>query len=132
MTFNRSALCLLSLALATAGSAQTVSSSNGGDTHYTKAQLKRMAADAHTPSQYEALAAYYGKRQTDFMAQAAEEKQEWARRSAHVVLTAAKYPRPVDSAHYLYDYYTNEAAEAGQLAAKYNQLAAPAAPITGK
>jgi hypothetical protein len=92
--------------------------------------LKKMARDAHTPSQYAVLAGYYDGRQKDYLAQAAEEKQEWVRRSANIMLTAAKYPRPVDSAHYLYDYYTYKAMEAGQLAAKYSQLAGSGATKT--
>jgi hypothetical protein len=85
-----------------------------------------MMQDAHTPAQYGVLSAYYATQQKDFQAQADTEKQEWARRSANIMLTAAKYPRPVDSAHYLYDYYAYKAAEAGQFAARYSKLANPA------
>jgi hypothetical protein len=130
MTRKLTLACALTLALATLGSAQTNSSSTGNGSQYSKTELKRMAQDAHTPSQYVVLAGYYGNRQTDFLAQAAEEKREWVRRSANIVSIAAKYPRPVDSAHYLYDYYTYRAMEAGQLAAKYSQLAGPSATKT--
>ncbi len=132
MTRKLSAVCVFTLALATLGSAQTTASSPGSGTHYTQAQLKKLAQDAHTPGEYGALASYYGQQQQYYLAQATDEKQEWARRSANIMLTAAKYPRPVDSAHYLYDYYTYKAAEAGQLAAKYSQLAAPANPANAK
>jgi hypothetical protein len=124
-------ICAMSIALATLGTAQTNTSSAGSGTQYTQAQLKQLTKDAHTPAQYGVLAGYYGSQQKQYLAKAADEKQEWARRSANIMLTAAKYPRPVDSAHYLCDYYTYKAAEAGQLAAKYSQSAGPdaAAPI---
>ncbi len=38
--------------------------------------------------------------------------------------TAAKYPRPVDSARNLYEYYLSKAFEAEKLSARYSQLAA--------
>ena len=123
MTRTLTLACVLTLALATLGNAQTNPSPAGNEPHYSKAELKKMAQDAHTPSEYAALASYYGNQQKHYLAQAAEEKQEWERRSANIVLIAAKYPRPVDSAHYLYDYYAYKATETGQLAAKYSQLA---------
>jgi hypothetical protein len=130
MTRKLTAICALSFALATLGSAQTTPSSPGSNAHYTKSQLKQLAKDAHTPAQYGVLAGYYEKQQKDYLAQASDEKQEWARRSTNVMLTAAKYPRPVDSARYLYDYYTYKAMEAGQFAAQYSQLAGPSATKT--
>jgi hypothetical protein len=132
MTCNLTALCVISLALATIGGAQTTTSPSSSDTQYTQAQLKQLAKNANTLTQYQALASYYDAQQKRNLARATEEKQEWERRSANVMLTAAKYPRPVDSAHYLYDYYTYKAGEAGQLAAKYAQLAAPPAPAGAK
>jgi hypothetical protein len=104
------------------GSAQTASSSSGNNPHYTREQLKQLIREAHTPSQYAALAAYYDGQRQDFQQKAAEEKVEWERRSQNIVSVAAKYPRPVDSARYLYEYYTQEASEAGSLSAKYGRL----------
>ena len=75
------AAAILSFALVGVVSAQgAISSAENGD-HYTKSQLKQLERDAHTPGQYTALAQYYGKQQKDYAQQAAEEKQEWARRS---------------------------------------------------
>jgi hypothetical protein len=129
MTRKITAVCVLSFALAIGASAQTATTSTNPDAHYSQAQLKKMAQDAHTPAQYGVLAAYYGKQQKEFQAQAETEKQEWARRSANIMLTAAKYPRPVDSAHYLYEYYAYKAAEAGQMATRFGQLASPDAGV---
>lgn len=124
------AASLLSFALMTVGSAQgAVSSAEDGD-HYTQSQLKQLAREAHTPDQYKALATYYEKRQKNYLQQAADEKQEWVRRSQITTSLYAKYPKPVDSARYLYEYYSEEASEAGALSAKYRQLAEPAVPVT--
>jgi hypothetical protein len=123
MTHRASLICALALALSAIGSAQTTTSSAVTATHYTQAQLKTMAREAHTPSQYAVLASYYAEQHTAYLAKAAEEKQEWDRRSVNIVLTAAKYPRPVDSTRYLYDYYSIAAQDAQGLAEKYRRLA---------
>jgi hypothetical protein len=121
-------LGVLSFALAGIASAQPTASSGASGSQFTSAQLKKMAAKAHTPEQYSVLASAYSARQQSYLQQAAEERKEWIRRSQNIMVAAAKYPRPVDSARYLYEDYTNEAAKAGQLAAKYQQLAVPASP----
>jgi hypothetical protein len=126
MKLNVIAVSSLCLALTGVAMAQTANSSAKDGTQYTQAQAKQMAREAHTPEQYGALAGYYASRQRSYELKAADEKQEWARRSQNIMLTAAKYPRPVDSARNLYEYYSYEAAESGKLAAKYGQLAAPA------
>jgi hypothetical protein len=91
--------------------------------HYSKAELAQLRKEAHTPEQYRALAAYFEHRKVSFQDQAAQMKDEWNRRSQNVVGSAAKYPRPVDSARNLYEYYTSEADEAGVLQAQYEHLA---------
>jgi hypothetical protein len=132
MKRNLTALFVMSLIVAIVGSAQTTPSSNTSSTQFTQAQLKKLSKEAGTPGQYAVLASGYSTQQKDYLAQAADEKQEWARRSTNIMLTAAKYPRPVDSAHYLYDYYTYKAGEAGQLAAKYALLAGQTGPAAVK
>lgn len=92
----------------------------------TPAQLRQMARDAHTTEQYATLARFYDQLAKSYLARADEERQEWQRRSQNVVSIAAKYPRPVDSARNLYEYYAYKATEAGGLAAKYRGLAEPA------
>jgi len=123
MKRNLFAVSVLSFALAGLGSAQGSVSAAQNGTQYTQVQLKQLAHDAHTPEQYSALAGFYGQQQKSLLLQAAEEKQEWVRRSQNIVSVAAKYPRPVDSARYLYEYYSSKANEAGQLEAKYSALA---------
>ena len=126
------AASILSFALAGVANAQATASSAENGTHYTQAQLKELTRDAHTPAQYSALAKVYGNQQNNYLQKAAEEKQLWIQRSQNIVSIAAKYPRPVDSARYLYEYYSTMAAESGQLAAKYGQLSSPASAATAK
>jgi len=132
MTRNVNAICVLSFALATFASAQTTISPAGGGTHYTPVQLKKLAQEAHTPSQYSALAEDYRTQQDHYLAQAADAKREWARRSNNVVSTAAKYPRPADSARQLYEYYTYKAVQAEQLEAKFDQLSNSETTVAAK
>jgi hypothetical protein len=91
-----------------------------------------MALNAHAPAQYTALASCYGEQRNDLLKKAAEEKQEWERRSQNVMGAAAKYPRPVDSARNLYEYYMYKASEAGTLEARYSRLAAPDALVNAQ
>jgi hypothetical protein len=127
MKISLFATSALSLALVTAAAGTASAMPAGESSQPSSGQLKQMAKDAHTPEQYSALAQSYGQLEKSYLAQAAEEKQEWERRSQNTMSIAAKYPRPVDSARNLYQYYAYKASEAGALATKYSQLAAPAA-----
>ena len=120
------AASILTLALVAAAAATAYGLPADKTPQPSPAQVKQMAKDARTPEQYAALAQSYGELQKSYLAKAAEEKQEWDRRGQNIVSIAAKYPRPVDSARNLYKYYSYKATEAGVLAAKYSQLAAPA------
>ena len=128
MTRNLLATCCLSLALSGVGSAQSPVQGQETDAHYTHAQLKQLVVNAHAPEQYKALASYFGKQHNNYLQMATEEKKEWDRLVGNITSVAAKYPRPVDSARNLYEYYMYKAAEAGSLEAKYSRLAAPDAP----
>jgi hypothetical protein len=132
MTRNLVVLCILSLGIAGAGSAQVTGSTTQPGTQLTKAQAKQLIRDAHAPDQYRALAGYYGAQQSGYLQQAAEEEKEWMRRNQNIVSIAAKYPRPVDSARYLYEYYKYEASEAGKLAVKYDRLSGAKSPAKDK
>jgi len=127
---NFFAASILSFALVSIGSAQGAVSPAANGEHYTQSQLKRLAHEARTPEDYKNLAAIYGKQQQDYLQQAAEEKQEWVRRSQITTSLYAKYPKPADSARNLYEYYVAKASEAGALSTKYSQLAAPAGAAT--
>jgi hypothetical protein len=117
-----SSVVILLAALANVAGAQVTAGGGVNGAQYTKSQLKQLVREAHTPEQYAALATYYETRQGSYVKQAAEEKREWVRRGQNVVSIAAKYPRPVDSAQYLYEYYDQMATESGQMAERYRQL----------
>jgi hypothetical protein len=132
MTYKVLAACFLSLAFASVAHAQGAVSSPETGSNYTQAQLKQLARTAREPEQYKALAGYYGDRQRHYLQEAAEEKKEWERRSQKVTGAFAKYPRPVDSARNLYEYYMYKASKAGTLEAKYKRMASPDAPVNGQ
>jgi len=125
MTRNLFTTSILALAIVGAGNALGAASSAETGDQYTQAQLKELTHSAHAPAQYKALAHYYGERQRNYLQQAAEEKAEWERRSRNITGILAKYPRPVDSARNLYEYYVAKASESGTLQAKYSDLAEP-------
>ncbi len=124
MKANLLAACILSFALANAESAQGAASPTMNAAHCDPAYLKQAARDARTREQYRALADCYKHIQKENLDQAAAEKQEWLRRNQNIMVTAAKYPRPVDSARNLYEYYLSKASEAEKMSEKYSQLAA--------
>jgi hypothetical protein len=119
---------LLGLALAGAGIAQAANSSQMSNSQCSSAQLKQMAREARTAEQFNTLVACYEKVQKKYLEQAAQEKQEWERRSHNVMATAAKYPRPVDSARNLYEYDMSKASEAKGYSTKFSRLAAQLEP----
>lgn len=129
MTRKLFAACILSLVFTSAGNAQGSASSPEAGANYSKAQLKEFARTAHQPEQYEALANYYGERKRHYLQEAAEEKKEWDRLGLNVASAFAKYPRPVDSARNLYEYYMYEASKAGTREAQYSQMASSHAQV---
>jgi hypothetical protein len=120
--------CVVSFLLTGVASAQVTASSPQSSNPYTHSQLKQMLREAHTPEQFRVLAGYYDQQQKSYLKEAVEEKREWDRRSENVMGVAAKYPRPVDSARNLYEYYIYKANESGVLSMKYGQLGAASAP----
>jgi hypothetical protein len=96
----------------------------------TGTELHQQMQNAQNPQQYQALAAYYRQQEKSFRAKAASEKLVWDARAQNIVASANKYPRPVDSAHYLYDSYSYDADRAARLADHYEQLSHPgSAPL---
>ncbi len=93
---------------------------------YSKSEIRRLIASAHTADQYRTLAAYFRSQQQHFEREAQVEKAEWQRRSENVSGPAAKYPRPVDSSRNRYEYFAYEAQEMDRQAAHYESLSAGA------
>ena len=113
----------LTIALAFVVGAQS-SAQPSNTARYSKSEIKQMVHDAHTPEQYQALAQYFRSQQLADEQQAQSEKTEWERRSQNVTVSAAKYPRPVDSSRNRYEYYAYEAQQMGQQAEYYEGLLA--------
>jgi hypothetical protein len=122
MRRNILAACIVSVALTGIAAAQEAAPTTANRTHYTPGEIKKLEHEARSPEQYGILATYYGDQQKTYLEQAAQEKQEWDRRSQNVMVVAARYPRPVDSARNLYEYYMYKASQAGALSGKYSQL----------
>ncbi len=94
---------------------------------YTKAQIKKMVREAHTVEQFTVLANYYWSQQRMYKQKAVEQMHLWRERAETVTPLSEKYPRPVDSARNLHDYYEYRAAQSAALFAKYDRLADAAA-----
>ncbi len=94
---------------------------------YTSAEIRKLAREAHTQEQFTVLADYYATRQRMYQRQAAAEMHLWAERNQMVNPIAEKWPRPVDSARNLYEYYQYEATHCAALVAKFSHLADEAA-----
>jgi hypothetical protein len=122
------AVCIVSVALTGLAVAQQAVPAAAKGTHYTPGEIKNLERAVRTPEQCSALATYFADQQRRYLGQAEQEKQEWDRRSQNVMVVAAKYPRPVDSARNLHEYYMYKASEAAALSGKYSQLGAGAAP----
>jgi len=78
------AASILSITITGAGNAQGTASSTKKKSSLTNAQIRQMARVAHTPEQYRTVAGNYAGLQEKYLRQAAEEKQEWVRRSQNV------------------------------------------------
>ncbi|KAA6456662.1 hypothetical protein DYQ86_24680 [Acidobacteria bacterium AB60] len=122
MTF---AALLITLSSTACGAAEKAS----GDprVEYSSAQIRKMVREAHTVQQYTVLADYYAIRHRMFKRKAAEEMHIWAERNAVITPLSEKWPRPVDSARNLHDYYEYKAGEAAELQAQSSKLADEAA-----
>jgi hypothetical protein len=91
--------------------------------HMNHAEFHHLMQTAHTHQQYPMLADYFTQEENSYRAKAAAEKLLWNVQAQHVAVNLNKYPRPADSAHYLYDSYIHNADSAAKKAAYYEQLA---------
>lgn len=112
----------------TAGTVRAEQKNSPNGPEYTGSQITKLAREAHTVEQYTVLADYYSARQRTYKRKAAEEMHLWALRSETSNPLGEKWPRPVDSARNLYEYYEYEIAQSAALFAKYDRLA-DAAPL---
>lgn len=92
-------------------------------TEYTNAEIRQLARHAHTPQQFAVLADYYQTRRRMYQRMAAREMNLWAERNAVMTPLSEKWPRPVDAARNLYEYYRQMADQSAALVERYNKLA---------
>ena len=113
---------MLPLAVAAQSNVQTANMSAPMAGHEVQSLIK----SAHSSAQYTQIAGYYHQREAMYRAKAAEEKAERDRPAQVNAALMQKYPRPVDSAQYLYESYLSDANSAAVQAQHYDQLAADA------
>jgi hypothetical protein len=106
-----------------ATAASAVATAPADKPEYTSAQIRKMIREAHTVQQYTVLADYYQTRRRMYQRKAAEEMHLWAERNAIISPVSEKWPRPVDSARNLHDYFENMADDSAAKVAHFNQLA---------
>src|SRR5215475_9083491 len=129
MKRSKFAVSLITIGMAAASLAQSaIAPASTDNNDYSRSEIRQLVREAHTPAQYHVLADYYAHQHASYQQQAAEEKQEWERRSMNVSGPAAKPPRPVDSAKNLYEYYVWEADRASSFASHYRQLELSSGP----
>jgi hypothetical protein len=87
-------------------------------------EVRDLIKAAHSREQYVQLASYYHQQEAHYRAEAVAEKAERDRRAQINAGMMQKYPRPVDSAQYLYESYVSKADNAALQARHYDQLAA--------
>jgi hypothetical protein len=114
----------LSLTFPLAGMAQSTTQTASLSTPISPREVHSLVLSAHTGAQYQQLASYFHQQEAKFRAEAAAEKIERDRRAQINAGLTQKYPRPVDSAQYLYESYVSQADSAALQAQHFDQLAA--------
>ncbi|MGA2896640.1 MAG: hypothetical protein ABSE27_03480 [Acidobacteriaceae bacterium] len=104
--------------------AQSTTQTASLSTPITPREVHSLMLSAHNSVQYQQLAGYFHQQEAKFRAEAAAEKIERDRRAQVNAGLTQKYPRPVDSAQYLYESYLSQADSAALQAQHFDQLAA--------
>ena len=111
----------------TAGTVRAADKDSPDKCEYSSSQIKTMAREARTVEQYTVLADCYAVRQRMYKRKAVEQMHLWRQRSEMPSPLSEKWPRPVDSARNLHDYYSYKATQSAAEFAKYDRLADAAA-----
>jgi hypothetical protein len=114
---------VLSLTFPLAGIAQSTTQTASLSAPLTAQDAHSLMRSAHSDAQYRQLAGYFHQQEADYRAKAAAEKIERDRRAQVNAGLYQKYPRPVDSAQYLYESYVTSADSAALQARHYDLLA---------
>jgi hypothetical protein len=125
---NRSLVLVatLSLALPFAGMAQSPMQTASLSAPMTPREVHSLMRSAHDSAQYKQIAGYFHQQEAKFRAEAAAEAVERDRRAPDnaALYRYQKYPRPFDTAQYLYESYLSKADSAATQAQHFDQLAA--------
>jgi len=113
----------LSFVFPLAAIAQSTEQTASVTTPTSQREIHDLIKSAHTTAQYKELAGYYCQQEAEYRAKAAAERVERDRRAQVDAVRYQKYPRPVDSAQYLYESYVSSADSAALQAQHYDQLA---------
>jgi hypothetical protein len=122
MKYFGGTLSVLILLFSTAGTVIAQESEVAAQPLYTRSEIKKMAREAHTVEQYKVLADYYASQQKLYAFKKVEMMHLWRQRN-EMYYRVEKWPRPIDSARNLHDYYEYKANEAAKLQAKYLRCA---------
>jgi hypothetical protein len=116
----------LSLALPLAGMAQSSTQTASLSTPTTPREVHSLMRSAHDSAQYKLIADYFHQQEAKFRAEAAAEAVERDRRTPDkaALYHYQKYPRPYDTAQYIYESYLAKADSAATKAQHFEQLAA--------
>lgn len=114
---------MLSIALLLLGRSRLQAQTTSQSISLSTSEVHRLMKTAHKSGQYHTLAAYFRQKEQSFSAERDAELALWNSRKQGIAANQNKYPRPVDSAHNLYDYYAYETSHAAAQAQHYEQLA---------
>lgn len=117
------AIAILSLAVSLTGAAQSTVQTANLSAPLSSREANNLMKSAHSDAEYKQLASYFHQQEAHYRAEAAAEKVEVDRRAQVNAGLMQKYPRPVDSAQYLYESYVYQADGAALKAQHYDQLA---------
>ena len=113
----------LSFAFPFVAIAQSTEQTASGTAPTSHHEVRELIKTAHTSAQYKDLASYYYQQEVNYRAKATAERIELDRRAQVAGRLYQRYPRPVDSALYLYDSYVSSANSAALQARHYDELA---------
>ena len=115
----------LSLALPLAGMAQSSTQTASLSAPMTPREVHSLMRSAHDSAQYKQIAGYFHQQEAKYRAEAAAEAVERDRRAPDnaALYHYQKYPRPFDTAQYLYESYLSKADSAATQVQHFDKLA---------
>jgi small-conductance mechanosensitive channel len=122
MKLIRTVAATFSVTLLMLGTAQLPAQDAAQATTISTKEAHSLMKTAHELAEYQELAAYFRQQEQSYRVKRDQELALWNTRAQGIAANQNKYPRPVDSAHNLYDYYAHETDHAAAQAQHYEQL----------